>query len=77
MTRVRCLCPGCRRTTGRPFAEWICGKHWAAVPKAKRKRFFSFRRRALRDPRWQRAAQLAWEICCKRAVEEALMGVMP
>lgn len=74
--RVRCLCPGCRRTTAKPFAEWICGVHWRSVPKAMRGRMFRFRRRAKRDPRWIGVADRMWERCKQRAIDEALMGVM-
>lgn len=75
MTRVQCLCPGCRCTTGRPFAEWICGAHWRSVPKALRNRMFRYRRRAKRDSRWMPVADRMWERCKQQAIDDALMGV--
>ncbi|MFC5509337.1 hypothetical protein [Bosea massiliensis] len=41
-TRIHCCVPFCRRTTAKPYSEWICGKHWPLVPK----RVKLFRRRA-------------------------------
>jgi hypothetical protein len=35
--RIPCLIPGCRRSTGGDFGEWICGKHWAKLPKGHRR----------------------------------------
>lgn len=34
--RIRCCVPFCRRTTGEPFREWICAKHWSMVPRTVR-----------------------------------------
>ena len=31
--RTRCCVIGCRRTTAKPHAEWICAKHWKTVPR--------------------------------------------
>lgn len=46
--RVRCAVPGCHRTHA-PFedgsSEWICGKHWDAIPKTYRRVHYRFRRR--------------------------------
>lgn len=38
--RIACLVPFCRRTLRNDggFAEWICGKHWAAVRKVTKRR---------------------------------------
>lgn len=36
--RVPCCVPGCRRSTKLVTREWICGKHWVAVPKSWRRR---------------------------------------
>lgn len=38
--RIACCVPFCRRTlrNDRGFAEWICGKHWAAVRKVTKRR---------------------------------------
>lgn len=35
--RTTCLIPGCKRTTGKPHEEWICGKHWSQVPRDSRR----------------------------------------
>ncbi len=40
--RVPCCVPFCRRTTGKLYAEWICGEHWRLVPR----KLKSFGRRA-------------------------------
>ena len=39
MPRLQCCVPFCRRTTANKhgWGEWVCGKHWAAVPKEKRR----------------------------------------
>ena len=76
--RVACIVPGCRRT--RPagdFEEWICARHWPAVPKRFRQRLFRFRRRAKQDPRWHGPEQRMWVRCREAAINEALMGVTP
>ncbi|GAA3849434.1 hypothetical protein AFIC_001017 [[Pseudomonas] carboxydohydrogena] len=38
--RIACCVPFCRRTCRNDggFAEWICGKHWAAVSKTTKRR---------------------------------------
>jgi hypothetical protein len=46
--RVQCCVLGCRRTTGKPHAEWICAKHWSAVPKAMRAEWAAEKRKARR-----------------------------
>ena len=76
MGRLTCLCPGCRRTTANPkgWNEWICGKHWSAVPRNLRRRRATARRRARRDPRWQSVEYRLWLRCREAAIDEALMG---
>lgn len=32
--RLKCCVPFCKASTGRPFDEWICSRHWRAVPKS-------------------------------------------
>lgn len=58
--RCRCLVPHCQRTRGQrkgeanppnPRAEWICAKHWSAVPR----RWRAVERRA------ERRLAAAWE----------------
>lgn len=78
--RLTCLCPGCKRTAARrrfPDAdEWICGKHWPAVPKPMRQRLARARRRIRAgDLRWRSVEQRMWARCRQRAIEEALMVV--
>ena len=77
--RVTCLVPGCNRTTKRtgPNTEWICGKHWPAVPKHMRRRLFKARRRYQKtsNRRWYWIANRMWRRCKARAIDEALFGV--
>lgn len=73
--RTRCLCLGCKRTTRYQYDEWICGKHWSAVPRHLRRRWFKYRNRVRKDPRWARIAEKCWLRCKSAAIEEALMGV--
>lgn len=40
--RLCCAVPFCRSTTGKPYSEWVCAKHWRLVPKKVK----AFRRRA-------------------------------
>lgn len=44
--RIPCAVPYCRRTLGRDrgYREWICGKHWALLPKRTRRRYSRARR---------------------------------
>lgn len=35
--RCACLVPGCRRTTKPGPGEWICQRHWQAIPKDRRR----------------------------------------
>jgi hypothetical protein len=45
-SRTRCLVPFCRVTTARSVgSEWICGKHWRAVPISLRRRMRRWHRR--------------------------------
>lgn len=50
MARIHCLVPHCRRTTDSKngYGEWICSKHWAAVPKASRRVYSRATRRIRR-----------------------------
>ena len=74
--RIPCLCPGCRRTRkAGTFDEWICARHWAAVPRAMRGRYSLYKRRARRDARWIGVAMRMWARCRQVAIEETLMGI--
>jgi len=46
--RLSCAVNGCLRTTGKPFAVWICGKHWMRLTKAERRVWARIRRQAKR-----------------------------
>lgn len=63
--RLTCCIPGCRRTTAKPFAEWICGKHWIRIPKAVRRVYQTARRRrkspAALARLWTRCKRIATE----------------
>lgn len=74
--RLPCVVPGCRRTTkaGR-FDEWVCAKHWSAVPAADRRRYTAAKRRWRLDPeKWGRVASKIWDRCRDAAIEIA-MGI--
>ncbi len=77
--RLTCLVPGCKRTKQRTGSgsEWICGKHWPAVPRHMRRRMYRAERRyrKTRNRRWWLIANRMWERCKKRAIDEALFGV--
>ena len=51
-TRLKCEIAGCNRTTkGDPeHEEWICAKHWRAIPR-KRRRFYSLIKRRYKTGR--------------------------
>ena len=70
MSRMRCVVPFCRHTTGRfTSGEWICADHWRAVPaRLKRLKRLAERR--------QRAALAGWLWRrCKATAIEAAMGL--
>ena len=89
--RVSCLCPGCRRTisyrelSGRGHNEFICARHWSAVPRELRKRLAKVRRLIRRADRQakpdhvtsvlRRVEERRWQECRTRAVEEVFLGV--
>lgn len=73
--RKNCVVPGCRRTCPPDeYDEWICAKHWPLVPKAMRKRYLRYRRRALRDHRWVGVSNRMWARCKTAAIGNALSG---
>lgn len=66
--RLSCLVPGCRRTTAAAaYPEWICQRHWSALPKAQR-RIYS---RAKRKHKGGAVLSRLWRLLSKRAVEAA------
>lgn len=71
--RLKCLVPHCRRTApAGHFPEWICQKHWSALPKADR-RIYARAKRKRKD-----GAALArlWRLLSRRAVETAFFDPM-
>lgn len=82
-TRIHCCVPFCRATRGdrkvspvAQISEWICARHWKAVP-ARLKRRRAAARRLARKGQTERAAWLdAWLWReCKRAAIEAAGGI--
>jgi hypothetical protein len=67
MDRVHCAVPFCRRTTGKPYDEWICGKHWPLVPK-KLRRLHSLAKR--RNKPWP-MRDFLWNKCKTSAMAQA------
>lgn len=45
--KTRCSIMGCRHETSRPIegAEWICARHWSALPKRQKRAFTRLVRR--------------------------------
>ena len=67
--RINCLVPGCRRTIAAgTFTEWICQRHWSAVPRDLRRVYA----RAKRRRKNLAALNRIWSACSRRAVEIAL-----
>lgn len=59
--RLNCCIPFCRRTTRNDegYSEWVCGKHWQAVPKTMRRIYIRARRVVDRRYRWDYWAEPA------------------
>jgi hypothetical protein len=76
MDRITCAVPGCRRShhNREGFAEWICAKHWAAVPKRMRSRHSLYKRRGKKVAAWQLVADRMWIRCRDEAIGQALSG---
>ena len=74
--RLLCAVPGCRRThKAGEFDEWVCGKHWSAVPRDLRRLYTVAKRRWRRDPaKWGRVCSRLWERCREAAIDRA-MGI--
>lgn len=63
-TRLKCEITGCKRTRKNPDSknnEWICSKHWMAIPKKRRKFYSLMRRRYKAGKINQHRYDLAWQ----------------
>lgn len=85
-SRAPCMCLGCKRTISKVKLlaaggdEWVCGKHWPAVPRHMRQRLAKIRRWRRSAPYSERLMRLEarmWVQCRDRAMAEAVMGVFP
>lgn len=73
--RIGCCVPFCRRTrkNDQGWAEWICGDHWRAVPKAFRRvhgRYLRLLRRGIL-PGATPATSRVWRRVKRAAIERA------
>jgi len=48
MERTPCCISGCKRSTAKPFGEWICAKHWSLLTKAERRVWYRHKRQERR-----------------------------
>lgn len=75
--RLTCCVLGCRRTTGKPFKEWICAIHWKLISKTTKRRRAKLRRLA-KTRGWtfriERMDNKLWERAKKEA-NERMMGI--
>ncbi|UWQ30236.1 hypothetical protein [Leisingera sp. M523] len=71
--RTPCCIPFCGRTTEKPFAEWICQKHWSTTSKRWRG-FYARRKRRWRKGDLTQGPKLArlWEKLKSQAMEGAM-----
>lgn len=74
--RLTCIAPGCRRThrNSEGFAEWLCQKHWALVPKVTRRAYHRARRKWAKGQRAGAAPARLWARCVLLATIETLQG---
>lgn len=74
--RITCIAPNCRRThrNAEGYAEYLCQKHWALVPKATRKAYKRARRLGINGGKSDAAVQRLWARCVRIAVLEVLQG---
>lgn len=74
--RTPCLVPFCRRTSKRQGQddEWICSKHWQAVPRRIKWLFRASRRKwqKTRNPYFFKMHLRIWEKCRAAACEALL-----
>lgn len=70
--RIACCMPGCRRSCPNRlgWSEWICQRHWSAVPKDMRRAYAAVKRRR-KSPA---AIDRIWRRCKSAALREAFMG---
>lgn len=71
---VKCVVPFCKRTTSRTdFEEWICGKHWPAIDRERRRVYGRYLRRWRRygDSAYGPAAARIWRRLKAQAIERA------
>lgn len=71
--RIVCLVDGCHRSSRNKqgFEEWICSKHWLAIPKDQRKLYASLKRRLRRGKADVQQVYDAWVLCKMLAYENA------
>lgn len=65
--------PICRRTTPKPFHEWICSQHWKNVPKkwkAVKRRTEKRARQEQTEEAWDAYLRI-WARCRRYAIEAA------
>lgn len=72
--RTPCCIPGCRRTCGETFIEWVCHRHWGTVPRKDRALYNKARRRYEKGGvhKHRRLVALMWMRCKTYAINEAL-----
>lgn len=73
--RIGCCVPFCRRTRANPgFTEWICGKHWAVIPKVRRRVYGRLKGRWRRfgDPKDRSRSWRIWDRLKRQAIELAV-----
>lgn len=75
--RLNCLVPVCRRTRGIRKGEthlpeeWICGEHWALVPKRMRAIRARTKRAGTSSGDWRRDDRI-WRRVAKEAIERSM-----
>jgi hypothetical protein len=75
--RTPCLVPFCNRTRKLiegPGFEWICAKHWAVLPQARRKAYHRARRHYKMSGKGIDAVRCArlWRVLRKQAMKMAM-----
>ena len=73
--RISCCVPHCRRTkqNAEGYAEWICAKHWSAVPRDKRRVWQRVRRDHRKGiPQFKRRVDRLWQRLKRIAIEKGM-----